>query len=180
LKVSEADFLEKHAGCWTAKRSPGFTVVNIHMAEIPAPPERIFPELASHDLLIPGAGWRALFAVRMALGKLFGWDRGMRRHGPEPLEVGRHYAFFHIDHVDAPREVSMSVKNRLTDAVMSWVVEATRAVRADGSGGSRVYNVTCANFLGARGRLYWNVIRPFHDGIIEDSLKELANRVRRK
>ncbi len=174
MKVSESDFLEKHADCWTAKRAPGFSVVNIHMAEIPAPRERIFPEFASHDLLNPGAGWRALFAVRMALGKLFGWDRGMRRHRPEPLEVGRHYAFFRIDYVNAPCEVSMSVKNRLTDAVMSWLVEA------DGAGGSRVYNITCANFLGARGRVYWRLIRPFHDGIIEDSLKELAKRVHRK
>jgi Protein of unknown function (DUF2867) len=171
LKISESDFLLKHADCWTAQRAPGFSVVNIHMAEIAAPCERIFPELAAHDLLIPGAGWRLLFGVRAALGKLFGWDRGMRSHGPEPLEVGRHYAFFHIDHVNAPCEVGMSVKNRLTDAVMSWVVEA------DGAGGSRVYNITCANFHGRQGRIYWRVIRPFHDGIIEDSLEALRWRV---
>lgn len=148
--------------------------MNVHMAEIPASCERIFPELAEHDLLVPGAGWRVLFGLRAALGKLFGWDRGMRSHGPEPLEVGRHYVFFRIDHVNPPWEVGMSVKNRLTDAVMSWLVEANAA------GGSRVYNVTCANFHGVQGRLYWRVIRAFHDGIIEDSLAALAKRVQQQ
>jgi hypothetical protein len=173
VKIEEQEFLRTHAGCWTAQRAPGFSVVNIHAAEIPASPERVFPELAGHDLLIPGGGWRVLFGLRAVLGRVFGWDRGMRTHGPEPLEVGRHYAFFRIDHVDAPREVGMSVKNRLTDAVMSWFVEP------DGAGGSRVYNVTCANFLGLRGRAYWSVIRPFHDGIIEASFRKLAEQVRR-
>jgi Protein of unknown function (DUF2867) len=171
LKLSESDFLSHNSNCWTARRAPGFSVLNVHMAEIAAPPERLFPELAAHDLLVPGGGWRLLFGFRAALGKLFGWDRGVRSHAPEPLEVGRHYVFFHIDHVNAPNEVGMSVKNRLTDALMSWVLVA------DGAGGTRVFNVTCANFSGVQGRVYWQVIRPFHDGIIESSLALLRRRV---
>jgi hypothetical protein len=85
--------------------------------------------------------------------------------------VGRHYGFFEIEHVDAPREVGMSVKNQLTDALLTWVLEE------NGASSSRVYNVTCANFHGLRGRMYWRAIRPFHDGIIEASLRKLARKL---
>ena len=170
MKVEAREFLKAQENCWTSRRAPEFSVVNIHMAEIPASRERIFPELASHDLVLPSAGWRLLFGFRAFLGKLFGWDRGLESHGPAPLEAGRHYAFFRIEHVNRPHEVGMSVRNRLTDAVMSWVL------MENGAGGSRVYNVTCANFHGLQGRIYWRVIQPFHDGIIEDSLALLARR----
>jgi Protein of unknown function (DUF2867) len=171
VKIEEREFLKAHENCWTAKRAPEFSVVNIHMAEIPASRERIFPELAAREMLLSGRGWRALFRLRLALGKVFGWDRGMRAHGPEPFEVGRHYGFFKIEHVDAPREVGMSVKNQLTDALLTWVLEE------NGASSSRVYNVTCANFHGLRGRMYWQAIRPFHDGIIEASLRKLARKL---
>jgi hypothetical protein len=139
--------------------------------EIPAPPAKIFSELGAHDLLSPGGHWKFLFGVRAAVGKLFGWDRGMITHRPEPIEPGKHYAFFLIEHVDAPRELGMSVKNRLTSTLMSWILK-------ESAGGTMVYNVTCASFLGRRGQLYWRVIRPFHDGIIESSLQTLRKRVR--
>ena len=73
--------------------------------------------------------------------------------------------------MDAPREVGMSVKNQLTDALLTWVLEE------NGASSSRVYNVTCANFHGLRGRMYWQAIRPFHDGIIEASLRKLARKL---
>jgi hypothetical protein len=57
--------------------------------------------------------------------------------------------------------------------VMSWVLEKSPS-------GTKVFNVTLANFAGWQGRNYWRVIRPFHDGLIEDSLKELARRVAAK
>lgn len=147
-------------------------MVNIHAAEIPAPPARIFSELSAPELLLPRWHWRFLFGVRAAAGKILGWDRAVERHRAEPLEPGMHYAFFLIEHVDPPHEAGMSVENRLTKAQMSWLLEAT-------PGGTRVYNVTCANFHGAQGRLYWHVIRPFHDGLIEDSLRALCRRVTR-
>jgi hypothetical protein len=70
-------------------------------------------------------------AVRAAAGKLFGWDRGMKWHGAEPLEVGKHYAFFLIEHVDAPWELAMGVRNRLTGALMGWVLEESRRRQYD-------------------------------------------------
>ena len=172
MKVDEREFLRAHSGCWISRRAPEFSVVNVHMAEIPAPRERIFPQLAAHDLLLPGKKWRALFGFRIWLGRLFGWDRGLKSHQPEPMEVGRHYVFFRIERVDEPREVGMSIGNRLTDAVMSWLLVE------DGAGGTQVYNITCVNFHGRRGRMYWRAIRPSHDGIIEDALALLARRVR--
>lgn len=167
-----SDFLNAHPGCWTAKRAPEFSVLNVHALEIPAPPATVFPLLSTPDLLSPGAHWRFLFAVRTVAGKLFGWDRELVTHRPQPFTAGNHYLFFLIEHVDAPKEVGMSVKNRLTQALMSWLLEST-------PGGTMVYNITCANFLGRGGRLYWQVIRPFHDGIIEDSLRTLRARVQR-
>jgi hypothetical protein len=169
--IQAREFLTAHENCWTAKRAPEFSVVNIHMAEIPASRERIFPELAARDLLVPGRGWRALVRLRLAVGKGFGWDREMPAHGPEPFEVGRHYGFFKIEHVDSPSEVGMRAQNRLTNAVLSWVLEA------NGANNSRVYNVTCANFYGSRGRMYWRAIRLFHDGIVEASLRKLAGKL---
>ena len=172
MKLDEREFLKAQPGCWTSRRAPEFSVVNVHKAEIPASRERIFLELAAHDLLLPGTKWRAIFGFRIWLGQLFGWDRGLKSHQPEPMEVGRHYVFFRNEHVDEPREVGMSVENRLTDAVMSWLLVE------NGASGTQVYNVTCANFHGLRGRIYWKAIRPFHDGIIEDALALLARRVR--
>jgi hypothetical protein len=66
--------------------------------------------------------------------------------------------------------VGMTVENRLTRALMSWVLR-------ENSDGTTVFNVTCANFKGRQGRLYWQVIRPFHEGLIEDSPHALRQRV---
>ena len=170
MRVSESDFLKQHGESWTARRARDFSVVNIHAMEIPATPERIFPELGGHGLLLPARRWKLLFGLRLAIGKLCGWDRGMVSHPPQLLEAGKHYGFFAIEFVDPPHEAGMSVKNRLTSALMCWVLEEIPQ-------GTKVFNVTLANFAGWQGRNYWRVIRPFHDGLIEDSLQELARRV---
>ena len=170
MRVSESDFLVGHRESWTARRAPEFSVVNIHAMEILATPERIFPELSGQGLLLPARRWKLLFGLRLAIGKLFGWDRDMVSHPPQPLEAGRHYGFFAIKWVDPPHEAGMGVKNRLTSALMCWVLEEIPR-------GTKVFNVTLANFASWQGRNYWRVIRPFHDGLIEDSLKELARRV---
>jgi hypothetical protein len=170
LRVSESDFLVRHSESWTAQRAPEFSVVDIHAVEIPAPPERIFPELGAQGLLLPAWHWKALVRLRLVIGKLFGWDRGMVSHPPQPLEAGKHYGFFAIEWVDPPHEAGMGVKNRLTSALMCWVLEGIPQ-------GTKVFSVTLANFAGWQGRNYWRVIRPFHDGLIEDSLRELARRV---
>jgi len=170
LKVSETDFLERHGGSWAARRAREFSVVNIHAREIPAPPERIFAELGGQGLLLPARRWKLLFGLRLAIGKLCGWDRGVVSHPPQPLEVGRHYGFFAIEWVDPPHEAGMGVTNQLTSGLLCWLLEETPR-------GTKVFNVTLANFVGWQGRNYWRVIRPFHDGLTEDSLKELARRV---
>src|ERR1700693_3718618 len=97
LKYSEGDFLKQHGGSWTARRAREFSVGNIHAMEIPATPERIFPELGGQGLLLPARRWKLLLGLRLAIGKLFGWDRGMVSHPSQPLEVGRHYGFFAIE-----------------------------------------------------------------------------------
>jgi hypothetical protein len=170
LKVSESDFLKQHSESWTAQRAPEFSVVNVHAMEISAPLERIFPELGAQGLLLPARHWKLLFGLRLAIGKLCGWDRGMVSHPPQPLEAGKHYGFFAIEWVDPPHEAGMSVRNQLTSALLCWVLDEIPE-------GTKVFNVTLANFAGWQGRNYWRVIRPFHDGLIEDSLKELARRV---
>jgi len=170
LKITGADFLSAHGDTWIARRAPEFSVLNVHAREIPAPAARIFSELGNHELLTPNRFYKLLIAVRAAVGRVFGWDRGMRRYRAEPLEVGKHYAFFLIEHVDAPHELSMGVRNRLTEALMGWVLE-------ESAGRTRVFNVTCANFQRWQGRLYWRVIGPFHDALIEASLKWLARKM---
>lgn len=170
MKVSETDFLKLHGESWTARRAREFSVVNIHALEIPAPRGRIFAELGVQGLLLPARRWKLLFGLRLAIGKLCGWDRGIVSHPEQPLEVGRHYGFFAIEWVDPPHEAGMGVENRLTSALMSWVLQEIPQ-------GTKVFNITLANFVGWQGRNYWRVIRPFHDGLIEDSLKELARRV---
>jgi hypothetical protein len=169
LKVSETDFLKRHGQSWTARRAPEFSVVNIHATEIPATPTRIFPELAARELLMPAWRWKVLFGVRILLGKIFRWDQGLASHAPEPLEAGKHYGFFAIEWVDPPHEAGMGVTNQLTSGLLCWVLEEIPH-------GTKVFNVTLANFVGWQGRSYWRLIRPFHDGLVEDSLKELARR----
>ncbi len=172
MKIPDADFLGVHGDCWIARRVPEFSVLNVHMREIPAPPDRIFRELGARELLIPSWRWQFLFAVRAAMGKFFRWDPGLSWHGhkQEPLERGRHYAFFLIEHVDEPHEVGMCVGNRLTGALMAWVLR-------ESSDGTQVFNVTCAKSPTRQGRVYWRAIRPFHDALIEDSLSALSRRV---
>ena len=145
-------------------------MVNVHATEIPEPAAKIYPHLRLRGLLTPGPFWRFLVGLRFGIGKIFGWDRGIAHNRPQGFEPGQYFAFFHVKYVDAPREVGMEVENRLTRAVMSWVLE-------ENAEGTTIFNVTCANFKGRRGRLYWCVIRPFHDGLIEDSLRMLRRRV---
>jgi hypothetical protein len=162
--------LKQHGESWTARRARGFSVVNIHSMEIPAPPERIFPELGARELLMPSWRWKLLFGVRILIGKIFRWDRGLASHAPEPLEAGKHYGFFVIEWVDPPYEAGMGVTNQLTSGLRCWLLEETPH-------GTNVFNVTLANFAGWQGRNYWRVIRAFHDALVEDSLTELARRV---
>ena len=170
MKVAELDFLEQPGESWTTRPAPDFSVANIHGAEIPMPAARIFPELGARDLLLPARRWRALFGLRLAIGKIFGWDRGLAQHSHEPLEPGKHYGFFTVQWVNSHHGVGMSVRNRLTSALLCWVLE-------DIPRGTKVFNVTLANFAGWQGRNYWRVIRAFHDAITTDSLKALARRV---
>jgi hypothetical protein len=137
--------------------------------EMPAPAAKVFSQLGSRNLLAPGPLWKFLLGFRGAIGKIFGWDPGLGDSKPQAIEQGQYLAFFHVIYVDAPREVEMTVENWLTRGVMSWVLR-------DNSEGTTVFNITCANFKGLQGRLYWQVIRPFHDGLIEDSMRELHRR----
>jgi Protein of unknown function (DUF2867) len=173
LKVAETDFLREHGNCWTARQAREFSIGNVHAMEIPAPAARIFPELGARDLLAHGPFWKLLLGIRVAIGKMFGWDKGLAVKEPQGLEAGKYFGWFHVIYVDAPREVGMTVENQLTRGLVAWVL-------AENSGGTTVFNVTCANFNGRRGRLYWQVIRPFHDGLIEDSLRALRQRVERR
>jgi Protein of unknown function (DUF2867) len=148
LKVAEADFLGTYDSCWTARRAPEFSVVNVHAMEIPAPAATIFPHLGSRDLLAPGLFCKSLLGFRAAIRKLLGWDPGLGDPKPQAIELGKYFAFFHVIYVDAPREVGMTVENRLTRALMFWVLGVISA-------GTTVFNVTCAHFKGRQGRLYW-------------------------
>lgn len=181
MEIASSDFLVVHRGTWIARRAPEYPVVNVHVMEADAPPERVFALLDSPDLVAPGWHWRVAFAARGAAGKLFGWDKGLRGglrwHDRQPLAPGNHYAFFTIEHVAGPGsvhppwEVGMSVENGLTRALMSLIVEQS-------DGGTRVWSVTCALFHGRRGRAYWRVVRPFHNLLIEDSLSLIRARAR--
>jgi hypothetical protein len=97
-------------------------------------------------------------------------ERGIPTHRPQSFQPGQYFGFFCVKHVDAPRAVGMEVENRLTRALMSWVL-------SEGAGGTMVFSFTYANFKGRRGRLYWRVIRPFHDRLIGASLQTLRSRV---
>ena len=169
MKILESDFLTAHAACWTASQAPDFSVVNVHATEIPAPAAKIFPQLGSRDLLAPGPFWKFLLGFRAVIGRLFGWDPGQGDPKPQAIEPGQYFAFFHVIHVDAPRELGMTVENRLTRALMCWVLR-------ENSVGTMVYNFTCANFKGRQGRLYWQIICPFRDGLIEGLLLLLSRR----
>jgi hypothetical protein len=174
------EFLRAHPDSWIARRAPEFPVINVHALEVAAPTDRVFTALADPSNLSPAWYWQVLFAVRGLAGKLFRWDPGVKWHRPEPLVPGNHYTFFLIEHVAAPGreaqspvappcELGVSVENRLTLALMSYLIVPNGA-------GSRVYNVTCALFKGRTGRAYWRLIRPFHDALIEDMLKSLCAR----
>jgi uncharacterized protein DUF2867 len=173
LRVAEAEFLAIHGDCWTGRQAREFSVVNVHAMEIPAPVARIFPQLGARDLLAHGAFWKFLLGFRLGIGKIFGWDRGLAVNQPQALEVGKYFGWFHVIYVDAPWEAGMTVENQLTRAMMSWVLR-------ENAGGTTVFNVTCADFKGRGGRIYWQVIRPFHDGLVEDSLRTLRRRAERR
>jgi len=170
--VAEADFFSSQGNCWTARQAAEFSVVNVHAMEIPAPPPRIFPELSARDLLAHGPIWKLLLGLRVAVGKIFNWDPNLRDPMPQGqrFEPGKYFGFFRVIYLDAPREVGLAVENRLSNALMTWVLEENHA-------GTKVFNVTCANFKGRAGKIYWRVIRPIHDGLIEDSLRTLRARV---
>ena len=79
MKIEEREFLRAHENCWTAERVPEFSVVNIHMAEIPASRERIFPELAERDLLLSGRGGGRFSVCDWRWGRYLGGTEGCER-----------------------------------------------------------------------------------------------------
>ena len=162
--------LKTCGGSWIARRAGEFPVVNVHVVDVAAPPERVFAALEDRVAVAPRWHWRALLVFRAALGRVFNWDEGIewdRRAGP--LVPGSSYAFFRIEHVEQGRELGLSVENKLTRALVSFVI-------VPAANGSRVFNVTCALFKGRLGRAYWHVIHPFHDGITEDWLDAVRRR----
>lgn len=173
MRAHAEEFLGSCPDCWISRQAARFPVINIHAVEATALPERVFAALSNATHIAPGWHWRALMVLRAGLGKLFGWDTGLKHHGPEPLVPGNHYSFFRIEHVAAPGdgaagpyELGLSVENKLTLALVSFVVVPT-------GDGTRVFNVTCAVFKGRLGRAYWRVIRPFHDAIAEAMLTSI-------
>ncbi len=144
--------------------------------DVAAPPERVFAALTACELVLPKWHWRALFGVRVILGRIFGWDGGLRMHPSEPLVPGNHYCFFRIEHVTAPHELGLSVENKLTLALVSLVVTPAPFPSRPAWVSSRLFSVTCSAFKGGLGRAYWRVIRPFHDAITEDSLAAVRRR----
>ncbi len=180
MLMDPQEFIRDHPDAWISRRRPEFPVINVHALDVAAPPDSVLAALADYRKLSLAWYWLVPFAVRGLAGKLFRWDPGLKVHAPEPLVPGNHYAFFLIEHVTAPGqdgqppaappyELGVSVENHLTLALMSYVI-------APRSAGSRVYNVTCALFKGRTGRVYWRVIRPFHDALIEDVLESLRRR----
>jgi len=180
MLMDAAEFLHSWPECWISARAAALPVVNVHVTQISAPPERVWQALESETLIAPRAGWRALLALREAIGKMAGWDKGLQVHAHQPLAPENFYSFFRIEHVAAPAqarggllELGLSVENKLTRAFVSFVVE-----RAGHS--SHLFNVTAAEFFGITGRMYWRVIRPFHDGITEAMLDEARRRAERR
>ena len=170
MQVEESDFLKACPDTWISGRAAEFPVVNVHAVEVAAPPERVFAALEDRQAVAPRWHWRALLVFRAALGRVFNWDKGIkwdRRAGP--LLPGNAYAFFRIEHVTQGRELGLSVENKLTQALVSFVI-------IPAANGSCVFNATCAVFKGRLGRAYWRVIRPFHDGLTEDWLAAVRRR----
>ena len=118
LKILEADFLKEQADCRTARQKPGFSVVNLQAMDFPAPGARIFPELASRDLLASGWCWRFLTGFRVGIGKMFGWGPDLAVLKPQPLGAEKYCGFSRVIHVDAPRIVGMTVEKRLPRALI--------------------------------------------------------------
>jgi hypothetical protein len=144
LRILEADFLREHADCWTAMQAPEFSVVLVPAMDIPALAARILPELAARDLLASGPFWKFLMGFRVAVAKVFGWDPGLGDRKLQALESGKYLGFFHVLHVDAPREVGLTVQNRLTRAWISWVLR-------ENPDATTVLHVTCGNFKSRQG-----------------------------
>ena len=170
MQIESAGFLKTCGETWIGRRATEFPVVNVHAVDVAAPPERVFAALEDREAVAPRWHWRALLAVRAAVGRVFGWDEGIqwdRRAGP--FVPGNSYAFFRIEHVEQGRELGLSVENKLTRALVSFVIVPT-------ANGCRVFNVTCAVFKGRLGRAYWRVIRPFHDGLTKNWLAAVRRR----
>jgi len=173
MLIQPEDFLAAHVETWIARQAGEFPVVNVHVAEVAAAPEKVIAALADSKAVAPRWHWRALLAVRAAVGRVFRWDECIEwnRKTGEPVP-GNAYAFFRIEHVEQGRELGLSVENKLTRALVSFVIVPERS-------GSRLYNVTCAVLKGRLGRAYWRVIRPFHDGLTEDWLTAIRTRAER-
>ena len=174
MLIHRDEFVKAHSDCWITRQVADFPVVNAHAVDVAASPDAVFHALDARETLLPKWHWRALMGIRGALGRIFGWDNGLCwGDDGKPLVPGNHYAFFRIEHVMPPRtnpaapgELGLSVENKLTRALLSFVIVPTAK-------GSRLYNVTCAVFKGRLGRAYWRVIRPFHNGLTEDWLAVL-------
>ena len=95
---------------WIAQQGGNMPMVNIHVVEVAAPPQRVFEVIASAPRHIqPAWYWLVLFGIRWLFGKVFRWDKGLSRGAAQEFVLGGHYRFFRIDKIDVPSPGTMGL-----------------------------------------------------------------------
>ena len=122
--------------------------------------------IAQLDKVNPAA---ILFGVRVALGRLFGWDDGPP--GNEALELRRRYSAIDGSQPELEEVGEFSLVYKLDDEYLAELENSTvqaalhlgRLTRVDGQG---INLAVYAKPKGALGRLYMAAIKPFRRWIV--------------
>lgn len=147
---------------------PDCDYLNAHAVDIAAGPDAVWgaiPLALAAAAASPAIAWPLVFA---AFVRREGLHRP-RRPAPPALREGAEFGPWRVDRAVPQREVVFAGSHRYARYVAGFYLDPLAA------GGTRLYQVTRADFPGLAARLYLLGVKLFHDPIVESVL----NRVRR-
>jgi len=145
---------------------PDCDYVNVHAVDIAAGPADVWgaiPRALSEAAASPAIAWPIVLAAFVRREGL----RRPQRPPPPALSEGAEFGPWRVDRAVPQREVVFAGAHRYARYVAGFYLEPLP------DGGTRLYQVTRADFPGLADRLYLRGVKLFHDPLIESVLRRV-------
>lgn len=145
---------------------PHCDYLNVHAVDIAAGPAAVWdaiPPALAEAAASPAITWPLVLA---AFVRREGLQRP-RRPAPPALREGADFGPWRVDKAVPQREVVFAGSHRYAQYVAGFYLEPLAA------GGTRLYQVTRADFPGLVAKVYFQGVKLFHDPIVESLLRRV-------